>query len=118
MLFVLDADTELNNRVLAAQTDEAAFEALVRRQKRFILGCAYKTVRRFVSESDDEWSVALIAFHEAVRSYDGSRGSFKPYAALVIKRRLLDHLERESRRRREIAADIVGGELASGEPSD
>lgn len=117
MLFVPDADVKLNTDVLRAREDEAAMEALIRRHRRFILGCAYKTVHHFVSESDDEWSVALIAFHEAVRSYDEGKGDFKPFAALVIRRRLLDYLESQARTRREVSADFGGAEPEEDEAS-
>ena len=117
MLFAFDADTKLNREALRAREDEAAMEAFIRRNRRFILGCAYKTMKRFVSESDDEWSVALIAFHEAVRSYDEGKGAFKSFAGLVIRRRLLDYVDSQARARREIAADITGAEPEEDEPA-
>lgn len=115
MLFVFDADEKMNIDALRARDDEDSLERLIRQNRRFILGCAYKTTRRFVTESDDEWSVALIAFHEAVMTYDRSRGNFRPFAALVIKRRLLDQLDSQSCRKNEITAGTMGGELSEGE---
>lgn len=109
MLFVIDTEDKLNTEALAAKSDERKFEELVRKNKRFILGCAYKTTRRFVTESDDKWSIALIAFHEAVQTYDAGKGSFKQFAGLVIRRRLLDELGKNARRKNEIAADLSGG---------
>lgn len=102
-------------QALAAQTDEGKMDELLRQSRRFILGCASKTARRFVTESDDEWSIALIAFHEAVQTFDESRGAFKPFAALVIRRRLMDYFDRESRKSRELGADLASGELADAE---
>ena len=115
MLFAFSAGSSPEAEALAARRDEQRMEAFLRRNRRFILGCASKTVKRFVTESDDEWSVALIAFHEAVQTYDESRGAFRPFAALVIRRRLLDHLEKENRTRREIGADLTSGESADSE---
>ena len=109
MLFVIDTEDRLNREALEAKRDERKLEAFIRANKRFILGCAFKTTRRFVTESDDEWSIALIAFHEAVQSYDAGKGSFKQFAGLVIKRRLLDELGRGARHKNEIAADMSGG---------
>lgn len=114
MRFAIDAEQKSNTDVLRAQRDEAFLEDFIRRHKRFILGCAYRTLRRFISDSDDEWSVALIAFHEAVTAYDGTKGEFKPFAALVIKRRLLDHADSQARRKNEIAADF--GEISAEDP--
>ena len=110
MLFAFDANEKLNRDALQAKQSDERMDAFIRQNKRFILGCAYKTVRRFVTESDDEWSVALIAFHEAVQTYDPGRGDFKAFAALVIKRRLLDEFDKQVRRRREISADLSGAE--------
>ena len=115
MLFAFNTAESPAAPVLAARQDERKMEELLRQNRRFILGCASKTVRRFVTESDDEWSVALIAFHEAVRTYDESRGPFRPFAALVIRRRLLDHVEREKRRSREIGTDLTSGETEDAE---
>jgi len=109
MLFVLDTEDRLNAEALRAKQDERALEELIRKNRRFILGCSYRTTHRFITESDDEWSVALIAFHEAVRSYELEKGSFKQFAALVIKRRLMDEFGKEARHKNEIAADISGG---------
>lgn len=115
MFFVIDADTQLNTDALRAREDDGRLDAFIRKNRRFILGCAYKTVRHFVSESDDEWSIALIAFHEAVQTYDGSKGNFKSFAALVIKRRLLDYIDSQAKYSREVHADLGGAELADDE---
>ena len=70
--------------------------------RRFIRSIASKATGRFITESDDERFVALIAFHEAVRSYDDSKGSFRSFAALVIKRRLVDYMASQARHQLEI----------------
>ena len=113
VLFAFDAAEKMNTDALRAQRDDALMEDFIRRNKRFILGCAYRTLHRFLSDSDDEWSIALIAFHEAVRSYDESRGNFKAFAALVIKRRLLDYIESQARRKNEVSTDF--GEASTDE---
>ena len=58
-----------------------------------------------MSTSDDEWSVALIAFNEAIRTWDEEKGPFKPFASLVIRRRLADHLQSESRHAAEVSVE-------------
>lgn len=45
----------------------------------------------------DELSIAMIAFHEAIESYRPDRGAFLPYAAVVIRNRLIDFFRSESR---------------------
>ena len=88
---------ELEQRVLRAKTDEQTFNALVTEHKSWILRCAADTARHYVTDSDDEWSVALMAFSEAVQSYEEGKGSFRGLAAMVIRRRVVDYLRSEGR---------------------
>lgn len=110
---IVHMDTQL--QILEAQRDEAALTALIRDHKRFILARAYHTAGRFITEEDDEYSVALIAFHEAVKTYDSEKGDFHAFASLVIKRRLIDHLKSEGRH---AAETLVPPELMDGDVED
>lgn len=94
---------QVQDRILAAKNDERILEDLITENKQWILRTASQTVGRYVSDSDDEWSVALLAFTEAVQSYTPDKGSFQAFAALVIRRRLVDHLRAEDRRTAEIS---------------
>ena len=108
---------EVSSRALQAGTDEAVLEAFIQENKGFILSVASRTMKRYVTDSDDEWSVALIAFDEAVRSYEESKGDFKIFAAMVIKRRLIDHIRSESRHNAEISVEpyAMDGDTGDGE---
>lgn len=88
---------DLERNVLSAKTDENKLADLIEANRAFILRCASDTVHRYVTDSDDEWSIALMAFAEAVRDYEGEKGSFHGFAAIVIKRRVLDYLRAQSR---------------------
>ena len=101
--------------ILAAREDERVFENLVAKYKTFILYQAFRAVRHFVTTGDDEWSVALGAFSEAVTSWDSEKGPFRPFAALVIRRRLADYIQTEARHSPEIS---VEPQLLSGEYED
>lgn len=90
------------SNVERAQQDEEYLNEFIKENKKFIMVNTFKTMRHFVTESDDEWSVTLMAFHEAIRSYDVSKGKFKSFAALVIKRRLTDYIISQSRHQSEI----------------
>lgn len=105
-----------SREALEAQRDEALLNKFIEKNRRFILSCAYKTVGHFVTESDDEWSVALIAFHEAVRSYDIEKGDFNAFAALVIRRRLIDLKASAARHGREIVLDTAEIETDEDDP--
>lgn len=88
---------ELEEKVLAAKTDEGIFNELVESNQPWILRVASETTHRYVTDSDDEWSVALMAFHEAVQSYEEDKGSFRGLAGMVIRRRIVDYIRSEGR---------------------
>jgi len=53
-------------------------------------------VGRYVAYGqDDELSIALMAFVEAIRSYDVSKGNFLSFSQNVIKRRIIDYYRKE-----------------------
>lgn len=94
---------ELEQQALAAKTDERAFNELVESSKSWILRVASETTKRYVTDSDDEWSIALMAFSEAVQSYETEKGSFRGLAAMVIRRRIVDYLRTEGRHADELS---------------
>ncbi len=94
---------EFEQMVMAARTDEGLFEELVESHRLWILHIVSEVSHRYVTDSDDEWSVALAAFHEAVSSYDESRGSFRGLAAMVIRRRIVDYYRSEGRHSDELS---------------
>ena len=102
--------------VLAAKEDERAFEELVGARKAWILSRASEAAGRFVTDSDDEWSAALLAFSEAVKGYDPDKGGFDAFASLVIKRRVTDELRRSGRTfETPVSPEAFGGEAADFE---
>lgn len=79
--------------------DPDAREELLALYNPFILRVAARATGRYIRPgSDDEYSVALGAFNEAIDGYSSERGGFLTFAETVIKRRLIDHYRRESRR--------------------
>lgn len=72
--------------------DTEARERLIEESSEFILAVTSRQIKRGVGRSDDEFSVALLAFNEAIDKYDPERGAaFFTFAAEVIRRRLIDH---------------------------
>lgn len=85
--------------VLEAQKGNSMVrEHLIKSYTPFILKTASKVSGRYVrAGEDDEVSVGLIAFNEAIDCYDtGKNNSFLSFAETVIKRRLIDHFRKES----------------------
>ncbi len=81
----------IDELAIAAASDDFAFASFVASQKHFITNCAYKTSHKYITDKEDEWSIALIAFSNAVKTYDYSKGSFLPYANTLISHSLIDY---------------------------
>lgn len=87
-----------------AKWDEKKLEALIEQSVSYILKCTSVVSRRYITKSDDEWSVALAAFSQAVMEYDPERGNFYSFAEILIRRRLVDYFRSQERYRAEILA--------------
>lgn len=104
---------------LRAAADSSAAEEFMKRNRQFILRCASKTVHKYITDSDDEWSVAFVSFYEALLSYEPEKGSFAHFAELVIRRRLTDLLRSQARHRVELTVDpFVFDGTVDGESAD
>ena len=101
---------DIVRQVLDAQQDSYAADRLIERYLPFIRAETAKFLSRPPTDSDDELSIAMIAFHEAVCGYAKGRGAFLPYAATVIRSRLIDYDRRERRHRGSISLDAPHGE--------
>ncbi|CAM3823002.1 RNA polymerase sigma-I factor [Cohnella lubricantis] len=79
--------------------DEALRNEWIIQYEPFIAKTASKFAKRYIDpERDDEYSIALTAFDEAISRYSPDAGSsFLSFASQVIQRRLIDHLRREQR---------------------
>ncbi|HYE69313.1 MAG TPA: RNA polymerase sigma-I factor [Anaerovoracaceae bacterium] len=95
----------IDENVLQAQQDKQYLEEFIKEYEVFILHTAHKGAGQYITKRDDQWSVALLAFHEAVKSYDFDKGAFLSFAETVIKRRLYDYSRKESRHGCEVLID-------------
>jgi len=88
----------INKRIEEIRADSQALNKFVEEYKPFIASCAEKVAGRFLSYgSDDELSVAMLAFVEAINSFNQNKGSFFSFSRNVIKRRIIDYYRREKR---------------------
>ena len=83
--------------VYAAKQDLQKADTLIRDYLPFIRSEASKCTSKFCTEQDGEFSIAMIAFHEAILSYERERGAFLSYASMLIRSRLIDYQRKESR---------------------
>lgn len=93
---------------LATSGNKEAREKLIKVYRPFVLRESERVCRRALSWGDDEASIALIAFNEAIDSYRSNKGSsFNQFCRMVIRRRLYDHFRREGK-----SSDILDSEGA------
>lgn len=88
----------LEDRVIKAKKDSSEINKLISEFKPFIASVAQKKVGRYLEYGvDDELSIGLIAFKEAVDSYDENKSKFLSFAKLVISMRLIDYYRKQKR---------------------
>ena len=96
--------------VYAAKTDPAAADALVQQYLPFVRSETVKFTHAAIEAGhEDALSVALLAFYEAILSYERSRGAFVPYAARAIRNRLIDQYRAERRHRGHVSLQAPSG---------
>ena len=105
----------IDSEAIAAKTNSQALDIFINKYESYILKCASNVSNRYISKSHDEWSIALIAFNQAIESYDMDKGSFLSFAKLVIRRRLIDYYRSQSKFNQEIP---VRGEVFDTGPAD
>lgn len=77
--------------------DVLARENLIRKYRPFLLRVSSQVSRRYIDASaDDEFSIALLAFNEAIDGFDLSKSSFLSFAETVIRRRLIDYFRSQN----------------------
>ncbi|MCX7922879.1 MAG: RNA polymerase sigma factor SigI [Clostridia bacterium] len=88
----------INQRVENIKHNEEEINRFVEEYKPFIAACAERSIGRYLRYGeDDELSIALMAFVEAVKSYNADKGNFLSFAQNVIKRRLIDYYRKEKK---------------------
>lgn len=104
------ADCHIAERVTQAKTDRHAEDKLIQDYLPFIRSETTRFMKRTVQDSDDELSIAMIAFHEAIHNYDESKGTFLSLASLTIRSRLTDHYRKEKRHSGNISMNTPVGD--------
>ncbi len=99
------------SQVLLAQSDSATADTLIEQYLPFIKSEAAKTMGRFPGQEDDELSIAMFAFYEAMMAFQAGRGAFLKLAALAIRNRLIDYRRRQQRHEGNLSLETpVGSE--------
>ena len=74
----------------------------------FIIKTISKFTNRYVSiENDEEFSIGLFGFYEAIQKYNNDKGPFLPFAQLVITSRLKNYYNKENKHNLHISMDSM-----------
>jgi len=93
----------LESMVLAAKEDVLLRNDLILQYQPFVAKVSSKVCKKYIDTHRDEFSVALEAFNEAIDCYQEGQGSaFLTFAEMVIRRRVIDYIRRETRQTRDI----------------
>ncbi len=94
---------EFSIKALKAAENPAFKEKFIQENTQTILKIASKSLNRFITTGDDEWSIALLAFDKAINTYLPEKGAFSSHAVLLIKRALIDYHRSEIKFKHEVA---------------
>ncbi|MBM7702223.1 RNA polymerase sigma factor [Bacillus iocasae] len=99
ILFKFGRNRTLEEMAIQVQKgDQQLQNDLIEQYKPFIAKAVSSVCKRYIEESDDEFSIGLIAFNEAIEKYTKEKGSsLLAFADLIIKRRVIDHIRKEAR---------------------
>lgn len=94
---------DLESSVEYAKEDSIFRNDLIKQYQPFIAKVASKVCKQYIEQSRDEFSVAIEAFNEAIDHFKPGQGSgFLSFAEMVIRRRVIDYIRKETRQTRDI----------------
>lgn len=97
-LLKTEQKSSLEEHVISAQNgDESSQNYLLKKYQPFIAKSVSEVCKRYIDpKQDDEFSIGLMAFDEAIQSYSSDKGSsFLSFAKLVVKRKVIDYIRSE-----------------------
>ncbi|KPU27605.1 RNA polymerase sigma factor SigI [Caloranaerobacter sp. TR13] len=88
----------LEDRVEKAKKDAEELNNLIKEYKPFIASTIQKKTGKFLKYGyDDELTIGMMAFKEAIESYDRSKGKFLSFAKMVISLRIIDYYRKKEK---------------------
>lgn len=95
--------------IIIQQGDKDLLNKIIAAYKPFIAKNVSSVCKRYIHETDDEFSIGLIAFNEAIEKYLPERGkSLLSFAEVLIKRRVIDYIRKQTKNR-DISFDMNNG---------
>ncbi len=106
----------LNEKVVRIKFSKEDRNNFIQDYKPFIAAAVEKCVGKYVVYGeDDELSIGLMAFEEAIKQYEQSKGSFLSFAQTVIKRRLIDYYRKEKKHKEVTFLNDYGSDSSDSE---
>lgn len=96
----------MNQEIKNLREDPLKMDQFIHQYEPFVLKTASEVCKRFISKSDDEWSIALIAFSHAIEKFDDQKGNFLSFAELLIRRQLIDYFRSQGKVALETPVDV------------
>lgn len=106
----MHGEHQIIKEVYAAKKDSQKADDFIRAYIPFIRSEATKYMARFCTEQDDEFSIAMMGFYEAIMGYEKERGAFLSYAEMIIRSRLIDYGRKEAHHKGNISLDEKSGD--------
>ncbi|SDM77441.1 RNA polymerase sigma-I factor [Sediminibacillus halophilus] len=100
--------------------NEEVQNRLLKAYQPFVAKSVSDVCKRYIDpQIDDEFSVGLLAFNEAMLSYSADKGSsFLSFARLVVKRRVIDYIRQEQNKTAAVSIDEPLEEAQLENPSE
>ncbi len=92
--------------IKAREGNELARQNIIRKSRPYILNVVSHVCKRFVTWSDDEASIGLLAFNRAINSFESGKGrSFFSFAYCLINRDMVNYFRKNKCHTNEISLD-------------
>lgn len=95
----------------AKKGNEIARQQIISSYKPYIINIVSHICKRFISWSDEEASVGLLAFNRAIDTYESEKGrNFLNFAYCLIKRDMINHFRRSRNQNCHLSLDYTADE--------
>lgn len=101
----------LEDRVEEAKINPEEMNKLIEEYRPFIATIAQKRTGGYLEYGyDDELTIAMLAFKEAIESYNRSKGKFLSFAKHIINLRMIDYYRKTKKHDKLVSLEVVSTE--------
>ncbi|HEY9062668.1 MAG TPA: sigma factor [Pseudobacteroides sp.] len=102
-------DSQINQKILeVANGNELVRQQIINQYKPYIINIVSHICKRFITWSDEESSIGLLAFNKAIDTYESSKGrAFLSYAYFIINRNLINFFHQNQKGEQYLSLDYI-----------